>query len=90
MTVELGYGRDLTIRVRDDGHGMDSDTRTKGKESHYGIVGMHERAAGIGAKLMLTSSPGSGTEVELMVPGHIIFDQKHSSARSWIARIRRL
>ncbi len=61
VTAELGYGRDLTVRVRDDGHGMDSDTRRKGKESHYGIVGMHERAAGIGAKLTLTSSPGSGT-----------------------------
>ena len=90
VNVELGYGRDLTVRVRDDGHGMDSDTRTKGKESHYGIVGMYERATGIGAKLMLTSSPISGTEVELMVPGHIIFEHAKFSMRAWIARIRGL
>ena len=90
VNVELGYGRDLTVRVRDDGHGMDSDTRKKGKESHYGIVGMYERATGIGAKLTLTSSPRSGTEVELIVPGHIIFDHPKFSMRGWIARIRGL
>ena len=90
VNVELGYGRDLTVRVRDDGNGMDSDTRIKGKESHYGIVGMFERASGIGAKLTLTSSPRSGTEVELIVPGHIIFEHRKFSMRAWINRIRGL
>ena len=76
VNVELRYGRDLTVRIRDDGHGMDPDTTTRGKESHYGIVGMHERAVGIGAKLTLSSSPRSGTEVDLIVPGHIIFEHR--------------
>jgi signal transduction histidine kinase len=89
VKVELWYRRDLTVRVRDDGHGMDSSTVTTGKESHFGIVGMYERATGIGATVTLTSSPGNPTQVELIVPGHIVFEQP-SLMRAWIAKIRRL
>lgn len=74
--VELWYRKDLTVRVRDDGHGMDPASKTKSKESHFGILGMYERAAAIGAKLTITSSPSSGTEVELVVPGHIVYELK--------------
>jgi signal transduction histidine kinase len=86
LRVEVCYRKDLAVRVRDDGHGMDAASKTKGKESHFGIVGMYERAAGIGAKLTLTSSPSSGTEVELVVPGHLIFEQPKFSLRAWIAK----
>jgi signal transduction histidine kinase len=90
LRVELWYRRDLTIRVRDDGHGMEPATTARGKESHFGIVGMYERAAGIGAKLTLTSSPGTGTEVELVVPGRVVFEHPDFSLRAWIARILKL
>jgi signal transduction histidine kinase len=89
VNVELGYRQDLSVRVRDDGHGIDA-TATAGKESHFGIVGMYERAAGIGARLTLTSSPDSGTEVELVVPGHIVFEHPKFFLREWTAKIRRL
>jgi signal transduction histidine kinase len=36
---------------------------------------MRERAARIGAKLNITSSADSGTEIILMVPGRLIFRQ---------------
>jgi signal transduction histidine kinase len=55
----------LTVRVRDDGRGFDpAAVETNG---HYGLVGMRERAASIGATLAVTSAPGDGTEVVLVV-----------------------
>jgi signal transduction histidine kinase len=33
---------------------------------------MRERAAGIGAQLQIWSRPGSGTEVEISIPGQTL------------------
>jgi nitrate/nitrite-specific signal transduction histidine kinase len=44
-----------------------------GKEGHFGLPGMRERAERIGGKFTLVSSPGSGTIITLVVPGRIIF-----------------
>jgi len=52
---------------------MDTTTRSRGKEGHFGLQGMRERAARIGAKLTIASTPGGGTEVSLVVPGRAIF-----------------
>jgi signal transduction histidine kinase len=45
---------------------------SRGKAGHYGLAGMRERAARIGVKLTVSSSP-QGTEVSLFVPGEVIF-----------------
>jgi signal transduction histidine kinase len=58
--------RALTLRVRDNGRGFDpADAAADG---HYGLVGMRERAAAIGARLTVESAVGRGTEVRLVVP----------------------
>lgn len=88
VSVQLVYRQNLILRVRDDGHGMDPATAEMGKESHFGIVGMYERAVRIGAKLTLASSAATGTEVELVVPGHIVFEHPTFSFRRWISHIR--
>jgi len=67
------YAEDLTIRVADNGKGIDAEVATKGKEGHFGLQGMRERAARIGGKLTLVTSPTSGTTISLVVPGRIIF-----------------
>jgi len=54
------------LEVRDDGHGFDSSRVTPA--GHWGLVGMRERAASIGATLSVTSAPGKGTEVLLVAP----------------------
>lgn len=62
--VELALRREpagLTLRIRDDGRG--GVTR-----EGAGIRGMRERALLIGARLAVTSPPGWGTEVVLVVP----------------------
>jgi nitrate/nitrite-specific signal transduction histidine kinase len=43
VSIDLSYGRDFTLSIRDDGHGMDAHTLTFGKPQHYGLQGMRER-----------------------------------------------
>lgn len=66
IIVELDYRKSFTMRVVDDGVGIDSQVLAKGKKGHYGIVGMRERAVLIGGKLAITSS-SKGTQVVLSV-----------------------
>lgn len=75
VTVDLSYTGDLRLRVRDNGNGIDPDIAEKGKKGHFGLVGMYERAARIRGKFTLTSSPGQGTEVELVVPRSVVFQR---------------
>jgi len=68
VTVSCSYApRELRVRVHDDGRGFDPSQGTP--MGHFGLVGMRERAASIGAQLSLTSAPAAGTEVVLVVPG---------------------
>jgi two-component system, NarL family, sensor histidine kinase UhpB len=49
----------LRMRVVDDGAGFDPAAGRAG----FGLGGMQERAAVVGAKLSVRSGPGAGTEV---------------------------
>jgi signal transduction histidine kinase len=73
LNVELIYSQDLTLRVADNGVGIDPMSAERGREGHYGIQGMRERAERIAAKLTIMSTTGSGTQVTVLVPGRIIF-----------------
>jgi signal transduction histidine kinase/ligand-binding sensor domain-containing protein len=80
LEVELEYAHDLTIRVSDNGIGIDPAVADHGKDSHFGLQGMRERAARIGGKLSLASSATSGTEIVLVVPGGIVFRKAKSGS----------
>jgi signal transduction histidine kinase len=68
VTVTCSYApRELHVRVRDDGRGFDLAQGTPA--GHWGLVGMRERAASIGARFSVTSAATVGTEVVLVVPG---------------------
>ena len=74
IEVELEYSsRNLRIVVRDDGAGIDQHVLQSGKDGHWGLAGMRERAESIGARLRVWSRENAGTEVELVIPGHIAF-----------------
>lgn len=64
----------LRVIVRDNGCGIDPQVQRSGRESHWGLLGMRERARGIGAQLRIWSRPGMGTEVEVSVGGDIAAD----------------
>jgi len=70
IEVEIRYSNDeFRLRVRDDGKGIDPGILARqGREGHYGLHGMRERAALIGGKLAVWSEIDAGTEVELRVP----------------------
>jgi signal transduction histidine kinase/ligand-binding sensor domain-containing protein len=63
----------LRLHVRDDGRGIDPDVLRDGRDGHWGLPGMRERAERIGAQLHVFSSPGNGTEVELSIPGYLAY-----------------
>jgi len=90
LEVELRYANDLALRVSDNGTGIDPGIADRGKDGHFGLQGMRERAARIGGKLTLVSSSNSGTEIKLIVPGGIIFRKRTPVRRSLFTRIRTL
>jgi signal transduction histidine kinase len=87
LEVELSYARDLTVSVKDDGIGIDQTVAVEGRDSHFGLQSMRERAVRIGGKLRLATSADSGTRVQLIVPRRIAFQV---NPRTWFARLKTL
>ncbi|HJU39893.1 MAG TPA: ATP-binding protein, partial [Tahibacter sp.] len=73
IDVVLAYDRrHFALYVRDDGVGIAADVLRDGRDGHYGLTGMRERARKIDAGFALTSRPGA-TQVELVVPGRVAY-----------------
>jgi signal transduction histidine kinase len=73
IEAEVEYlPRRLRLAVRDNGCGIDPQVVQSGRDSHWGLLGMRERAGNIGARLRIWSRPGAGTEVEISVPRNIL------------------
>jgi signal transduction histidine kinase len=85
LRVELAYADDLILRVRDNGVGIAPSIVDEGKPEHFGLQGMRERARRIMAKFTVNTSPGTGTEITLVVPGSIIYRTTNSRGRKWPA-----
>jgi signal transduction histidine kinase len=80
----------LRILIRDDGCGIDAEVLESGRDGHWGLSGMRERADRIGARLRVFSRPGGGTEVDLRVPSEIAFESvSSSSASKWLTKLQR-
>ncbi len=90
VLVELAYGQDLTLCIRNNGVGIDSSVLDRGKQGHFGLEGMRQRAARIGGKLTFASCPGSGTEIRLVVPGRIIFRTISPAWTNILGKFRKL
>jgi signal transduction histidine kinase len=88
LEVELRYADNLVLRVADSGTGIDPAIADKGKDGHFGLQGMRERAFRIGANLTIGSSSSFGTEIRLTVPGGMIFRKMEPVRRSPFTRIK--
>ncbi|HEX4426733.1 MAG TPA: two-component regulator propeller domain-containing protein [Terriglobales bacterium] len=90
IEVELEYAdSQLRVLIRDNGRGIDPQVLRAGREGHWGLSGMRERAERIGAKLKVWSRAAGGTEVELSVPGQIAFRHNPAGGASrWLTRLR--
>jgi signal transduction histidine kinase len=75
ITVQLHYGaREFRCIVRDDGIGIPADILSEGgRQNHWGMRGMAERAARIHAKLVLHSGASDGTEWQLLIPAALAY-----------------
>ena len=91
VRVEIAYGvRDFRVRVQDDGRGVDEQVLKSGhREQHWGLPGMRERAARIGASLELRSRQSEGTAIELRVPAHLAYHEEPERSRRWWRTRRR-
>jgi signal transduction histidine kinase len=89
IEVELDYHPSrLRMLVRDDGCGIDPQVLQFGRDGHWGLPGMRERAERIGAKLKVMSRTGGGAEVELRVPSGVAFESHPASpGHKWFAGI---
>ncbi len=75
ISVILAYeSRALTISISDDGIGLPEGVRRNGRGTGFGLVGLRERSARIGAKLTLASSESTGTTIRISVPGRLAYD----------------
>jgi ligand-binding sensor domain-containing protein/signal transduction histidine kinase len=89
VEVEITYDpRQFRLRVRDDGRGIDpAILEDGGRAGHWGLQGMRERAQKIGAQLQLWNRPGTGAEVELIVPAAAAYRTAPvESKKSWFRR----
>jgi signal transduction histidine kinase len=90
IEVETTYDTSsLCVRVRDDGVGIGQEVLESGKEGHWGLSGMRERALHLGARLSILSNPGSGTEIDLTLPAKAVYFGAPKKRRLfWIARTK--
>ncbi len=89
IEVEVDYvSRNLRILVRDNGSGIDSQLLRTGREGHWGMAGMRERAEKIGGTLQVLSGVDAGTEIELSVPGALAYkDASAGQLWKWLPRL---
>jgi signal transduction histidine kinase/ligand-binding sensor domain-containing protein len=75
IEVEIRYEeRMFRVRIRDDGRGINQEHLGEaGRAGHYGLRGMRERAAQIGARLDIWSEQGAGTEIDLSIPDRVAY-----------------
>ena len=81
LTVRLKFiESDVSIRIQDNGNGFAlpehiSSLATKGK---FGLVGLHERAQSIGARLEIETHLGQGTEIRITMKNGRFRDEARS------------
>lgn len=75
IAVEIeNQPRAFLLRVTDDGIGIAAETLAGGRQGHWGLAGMRERAERLGARFEIASGPGEGTSIELRLPAALAFE----------------
>jgi signal transduction histidine kinase len=69
VTVAVAFASTrVHVTVRDDGRGLVAAAGPAAGEGHFGLVGIRERAAAMGAACAVSSAPGRGTAIRVDVP----------------------
>jgi signal transduction histidine kinase len=76
MTVDY-RSTSLQLRIADNGRGIDRQILANGqRRGHFGLVGMRERAAELGAHFSVESDGAVGTCITVTVPGGVVFENR--------------
>jgi signal transduction histidine kinase/sugar lactone lactonase YvrE len=81
-------GCELLLSVRDDGRGIDDAVLRDGREGHWGLRGIRERAVAVGGIASITSPEAGGTEVAVRVPRERAFPGQPTPLGRWWYRLR--
>jgi signal transduction histidine kinase/ligand-binding sensor domain-containing protein len=81
-------GCELLLSVRDDGRGIDEAVLRDGREGHWGLRGIRERALAVGGTSSIASPGKSGTEVVVRVPLERAFPGHQTPFGAWWRRLR--
>ncbi|MCW3838150.1 triple tyrosine motif-containing protein [Sphingomonas canadensis] len=74
LDIRLCYrATSFVLTVLDDGVGIDAETLRSGRAGHFGLTGMRERAARLGAELSIAEGTVRGTEVRLSIPAAVAY-----------------
>jgi signal transduction histidine kinase len=71
VNLRLDYQADgVALVVEDDGAGFvaPESPGALAIQGHFGLIGMHERAARLGGRLSIDSQPGHGTRISAFIP----------------------
>ena len=90
IRVDLDYLNGLRVFVRDDGKGISEQVLLQGRDGHFGLAGMRERADRIGATLEVSSRVGEGTEVGITVRADVAFEDSETNSSLLARAVSRL
>lgn len=78
VIVTVHCGERVRVRIEDDGIGFDHRRMPVNSTGPlgFGLLGMRERAAGLGGRLTVQSTPGQGTVIEADLPATIQENQQ--------------
>ena len=71
------------LSVTDNGCGMRPDIERAGRQGHWGLKGMRERADSIGGRLRLVPHVPSGTVVEVSLLGAVAYTEPPPNSKNW-------
>ena len=87
ITIKFTLNTDMTtLTIQDDGQGFNVPKRRieLARQGHLGLVGANERAEAIGGHLKITSAPGEGCQIQVVVPRlkETIMDNKQPATQN--------
>jgi signal transduction histidine kinase len=69
LKVELQFTpRETVLQVADNGKGFVPENCAGPNDGHFGLLGIRERTERLGGRLSITSAPGSGATIRVVIP----------------------
>ncbi len=90
--LEVAFeGERVRLIINDNGHGfrVPESPAEFAPHGHFGLLGLHERAELIGARMAIESSPGHGTRVVVDLPAAPAASGAPSAAEGRVPAARR-